>query len=133
MKKIVFIIGIILYANIIYAQKPIEDQSKISWMQGTWAGTGYQIDGNTWPVEMQHIGKRITIAYPSLGCSGWWQIVSINHSNIEFVEHITVNNGCDQGGKIIVSHVDEHNISIAWFLPHLFGNKAIAYTVLHKK
>ena len=66
-------------------------------------------------------------------CSGWWELKKSGKQRLEFTEHITVNNGCDDGVKVIVTMFDSKNIGVAWFIPALFGDKAIAAAVLYKK
>jgi hypothetical protein len=107
-------------------------QKKISWLEGNWEGTGYQIDKHTWTVSFSHTDKKFAVSYPSLGCSGWWKLEKAEKTRLVFTENITINNGCDQGGKVIVSRIDEKNISVSWFIPDLFGDQAVAFTVLHR-
>ena len=131
MKKL--IIFLILFQSALFSiaqENPV--QKKISWLEGTWEGTGYQIDKQTWSVIFTHAEKKFTISYPSLGCSGWWKLEKAEKTRLLFTENITVNNGCDQGVKVIVTRIDDKNISVSWFIPAMFGDQAIAYTVLYR-
>ena len=131
MKNLIFILLLLSITSIVNAQDN-PAQKKISWLEGTWEGTGYQIDKQTWIVSFTHAEKKFTVSYPSLGCSGWWKLEKAEKTRLLFTENITVNNGCDQGAKVIVSRIDDKNISVSWFIPAMFGDQAIAYTVLYK-
>jgi hypothetical protein len=121
MKKLVLLSLLLLILNYTYSQENPE-QKKISWLQGTWEGKGLQIDEKTWDVSFTHVDKKFTISYPSLACNGWWELKKSDKTQLEFIEHITVNNGCDQGVKVIVTRIDDKNISIVYFIPDQFGD-----------
>jgi len=132
MKKIIFLLFLIVPVSLMIAQEnPV--QKKISWLEGKWEGTGYQIDKQNWPVSFIHADKKFNISYPSLGCSGWWKISESKKGRVVFIENISVNNGCDQGDKVVVTRIDDKNISVAWFIPKSFGDQCIAFSVLYKK
>jgi hypothetical protein len=132
MKKIFLISVLLLSLSGICAQEN-PAQKKISWLEGTWEGSGFQIDNQSWSVSFTHAEKKFTISYPSLACTGWWKISESSKSRVIFIENITVNNGCDQGDKVVVTRIDDKNIGVAWFVPAMYGDKAIAFAVLYKK
>ncbi len=104
-----------------------------NWLDGKWLGTGYQTDTKTWTVEFSKEGSNLSIAYPSLGCSGNWKIVKATKNRIDLEETITEGtNKCDQGCKIIIFKIDDTQISIIYSLPS-YQKEAIAYAVLVKK
>ena len=52
------------------------------WLNGTWEGTGYQIDNNdTWTMKLTVRGRRHKIEYPSLKCGGRWIPLSIDNES----------------------------------------------------
>jgi hypothetical protein len=132
MRKLILFSLLLFSVSLLHAQEnPV--QKKIKWLEGNWEGTGYQIDNQKWSVNVTHAEKKFSIAYPSLGCSGWWKITGSAKNSVTFIENITLNNGCDQGDKVIVTKIDEHNISVAWFIPQMDELHPVAYTVLYKK
>ncbi|HVQ38928.1 MAG TPA: hypothetical protein VMS31_15425, partial [Pyrinomonadaceae bacterium] len=63
-----------------------------TWLNGTWKGTGYQIDSNeTWTMKLTVRGRSYRIEYPSLNCGGRWIPLSMNQSRARFIEQITLN------------------------------------------
>jgi hypothetical protein len=132
MRKII-IFSILLFPVLLLHAQENPVQKKIKWLEGSWEGTGFQIDKQKWPVGFTHLEKKFTISYPSLGCSGWWKITKSGKGSATFIENLTVNNGCDQGDQVIVTRIDAHNISVAWFIPQLDELHPVAFTVLYKK
>jgi len=56
------------------------------WLNGTWEGTGYQMDNNeTWTMKLTVRGKRHKIEYPSLKCGGRWIPISIDMKRARFL------------------------------------------------
>jgi hypothetical protein len=132
MRKLILILVLLFSVSLIFAQQnPV--QKKIKWLEGNWEGTGYQIDKQNWTVSFGHADRKFSISYPSLGCSGWWKITKAGKSQVEFVENISINKGCDQGDKVIVTKIDDKNISVAWFIPQMDENHPVAFTILYKK
>ncbi|MFS8085306.1 MAG: hypothetical protein ACMG6H_06725, partial [Acidobacteriota bacterium] len=66
-----------------------------NWINGTWEGTGYQIDDqSTWSMRFTARGRRFSIDYPSLNCGGRWKLISINANRARFKE--TLDHGQDK-------------------------------------
>lgn len=104
-----------------------------NWLDGEWSGTGYQIDGNTWSVELRKHDNKLTIQYPSLGCGGNWKIVNSSAERIELEETIIEGADiCDQGCKIVLFKITENQLSVIYFLP-AYQKDAIASLILTKK
>lgn len=104
-----------------------------NWLDGEWNGTGYQIDGKTWTVELAKQADRLTIQYPSLGCGGNWKIIKSSKDRIELEETIVEGaEKCDQGCKIVLFKINENQLSVIYFLPS-YQKDAIASLVLTKK
>ncbi len=52
-------------------------------------GVGMQNDGSHWSIELLVTGDTGQIAYPSVGCSGDWNLVKREQNKLTFSEHIT--------------------------------------------
>ncbi len=117
-------------------------QHKISWLNGTWQGTGYQIDlenDNEWSIllEIDTNNQLYTIAYPSLNCSGKWKLIKSSKDQATFEELIELNTvDCTQNGKVILSKVDDDHVIFSYFYTNTkFGNtkKASVFSTLEKQ
>jgi hypothetical protein len=110
-------------------------QSSAPWLGGDWQGIGYQAPTDThWPIELTYDqgSKMLQVNYPSLSCSGHWELVETKEGYAEFVERITTGQqNCDNNVKVVVTRIDEEYISIAYFLPDLYDG-VVAYSVLRK-
>ena len=142
MKKILVGLIVLMFVTICNAQdadKPIVSeqsipkQEMIDWLQGVWKGVGHQIDGQRWDVEFKQKDGRYSISYPSLGCSGYWEIVQQDCQRITFVEIITKNTVCDQRGRVVVTKINDYSIGVAWFILDYSEKVPVAFTVLSKE
>ncbi len=127
MKKIILItVCIIVSLSSVFAKSK-------NWLDGEWNGTGYQIDGLTWPIELTKQSGFINIQYPSLGCSGNWKIKKSSVKRIELQETILEGaDKCDQGCKIVLFKISKNQLSVIYFLP-TSQKDAIASLILTKK
>ena len=84
-----------------------------AWLNGTWEGTGYQLDTNeTWTMRLTVKGNRYKIEYPSLNCEGRWRRISINSSRARFREIITRGiEACTNNGKVVVERLSRRQIA----------------------
>lgn len=96
----------------------------LTWMEGSWTGKGYQPNlGNNpyWTMELKvsiESGEKIAkIEYPSIPCTGNWQLVSIENNRAEFREIISTGTRCMDNVRLIVSYVDEKHISVVFYGP----------------
>ena len=92
----------------------VSSQSKTgSWLNGTWEGTGYQIDNNeTWTMKLTVRGKRYKIEYPSLKCGGRWIPLSIDSSRARFIEKITFGlEDCVDNGNVVIERLSPRQIA----------------------
>jgi len=102
---------------------------ELAWLKGEWRGIGYQIDEQTWPVVLRCDGKRVLVQYPSLECSGSWELQSVQNYRVRFQELILDGkDNCNEVVQIVVNKVDERHVSIAYFLPGY--PDVVAYAVL---
>ncbi len=132
MKKTIFLsIGFLfLLSTNIYTQEVPK------WLHGEWEGIGYQAPTNSaWNIELNYDAqkKSFSINYPTLNCSGHWELIESKENRLVFVEKITEGlDKCDNNVKVIVNYVEESFISVAYFLPGIYEN-VVASSVLKKK
>lgn len=94
----------------------------ISWLDGHWQGLGYQPDFSgekTWSIDLYCDSQKdkFTIKYPSLDCGGKWTVVESFENRVVFREKIE--DGiytCMPTGIVIVTKVDDDNISYSYFV-----------------
>jgi len=105
------------------------------WLRGNWYGNGFQTDNNAfWPIEVQfdNSDEVIKITYPSLNCGGNWKLISVDGNKADFVEMISEGKtNCIDGSRIVLSRINEENIHVTWFSPHISG--ADAFAVISRK
>ena len=94
----------------------VSSQSKTGtekWLNGTWEGTGYQIDNNeTWAMKLTVRGRRYKIEYPSLKCGGRWIPLSIDRSRARFIEKITFGlEDCVDNGNVVIERLSRRQIA----------------------
>jgi hypothetical protein len=94
----------------------VQAQSKPTWLTGTWEGTGYQMDNNeTWTMSLRVNGHSFFIDYPSLNCSGNWQLLDSNSRSARFKEKITVNvTECADGGRVTIERLNRRQIAFRY-------------------
>ena len=111
-------------------------QSKASgnpWLNGTWEGTGYQIDTNeTWTMRLVVAGKRYKIEYPSLKCTGRWSPISVGSWIARFRERITSGTeDCTDKGSVVIERLSRRQIAYRYSNP---GTRdVIASAILNRK
>ncbi len=101
-----------------------------AWMDGEWKGVGLQLNiRQTWIMELNVDKKIFEIRYPTLECTGVWKLKTATNSNAEFIEMITYGNDrCTNGGKIIITKIDQNHLSFSYFSSN--GNKLQAHSTL---
>ena len=104
---------LILLLSLISVVSPQGRTSNQSWLNGTWEGTGYQIDNNeTWTMKLTVRGRRHRIEYPSLKCGGKWIPLSIDANRARFIEKITFGlPECVDNGNVIVERLSRRQIA----------------------
>jgi len=104
-----------------------------AWLDGSWEGTGYQMDTDTtWTMSFRAHDKSYSIEYPSLKCSGTWQLLRANSRRAIFRERITVGReSCvDQG---VVTIVRLKGRQIAYRFSHAGSSQVSASAILNRK
>lgn len=104
-----------------------------AWLNGTWEGTGYQIDTNeTWTMRLVVAGKSYKIEYPSLNCDGRWNVISIGSWVARFRERITRGTDqCTNNGNVVIERLSRRQIAYRYSNP---GQSAVtASAILNRK
>ena len=83
------------------------------WLNGTWEGTGYQIDTNeTWTMLLTVKGSRYQIEYPSLKCGGRWRPIKFYRSSAIFREILATGaDVCANKGKVVIQRLSPRQIA----------------------
>ena len=83
------------------------------WLNGTWEGTGYQIDNNeTWTMKLTARGNSYKIEYPSLKCGGRWIPLSIDAGRARFIEKISFGlEDCVDNGTVVIERLSPRQIA----------------------
>ena len=84
-----------------------------TWLNGTWEGTGYQIDNNeTWTMRLTVKGNRYRIEYPSLNCAGTWGPIKFGSSRVRFRETITRGvEVCTNKGRVVIVRLSRRQLA----------------------
>ncbi len=125
---------VVLLAPTAYAQNANSPYLKrIKWIQGTWSGVGYQEAMKAeWDIELKCNVQTgdFKISYPSISCSGIWELKNANGYRAEFLEVIQEEqDNCGDVVRVVVTRIEDRFISVAFFLPEVDDTVA-AYTVL---
>ncbi|MBN1250587.1 MAG: hypothetical protein JXA16_00515 [Bacteroidales bacterium] len=114
LSKLLIFIFIFTFSINTNAQK-----EKNAWLNGEWRGTGFQLNNSdSWSIHFIANTKKSVyeIKYSSLGCSGIWQLLSVNNHLAQFQETITEGiSKCLSGGIIIITKVDNQHITFTYF------------------
>jgi hypothetical protein len=104
-----------------------------AWLNGSWEGTGYQMDTDTtWTMAFRAQGKRYSIEYPSLKCSGTWRLVRVNSRRAIFRERITVGReSCVDRGMVTIERLS--GSQIAYRFSHAGASEVSASAILNRK
>ena len=111
----------------------ISSDTKISWLEGVWEGTGNQINPKTtWRMKLTARNTTYLIEYLSLSCGGEWVLVNQDLSGAKFNEKITYGvSRCSNNGNIIIEKISESRIAFRYSSP---GSTEInATAILNKK
>lgn len=113
--------------------RPQQAKSNRAWLNGTWEGTGYQIDtDSTWTMRLRGRGGKYLIEYPSLSCGGRWRLISINSTRAVFRESITFGqNACVDKGSVVIERLNGRQI--AYRFSHRGASDISASAILNRK
>lgn len=104
-----------------------------AWLNGSWEGTGYQIDTNTtWTMSFRARGKQFLIEYPSLNCRGRWKLIGVNSRRAMFRERITSGREeCVDKGLVIIERLNARQI--AYRFSYAGTTQVSASAILNRK
>jgi len=87
-----------------------------AWLNGTWEGTGYQMDNNElWTMLLTVKGNRYRIEYPSLKCGGRWRPISIKRNIARFREIISIGKeACADQGTVVIQRLSRRQIAFRY-------------------
>lgn len=113
--------------------KQLNEVGHPEWMEGTWIGTGLQLNfPQTWTIELNVSGRNYKIYYPTLDCGGEWVLVSATSTKATFIEKITKGRDkCVHNGKVIMTKIDDTHVSFSYFSPD--SGKLEAHSTLVNK
>lgn len=134
MKKCLFLGLSLVFAFL--GTQAYSQSKKIKWLDGVWVGVGYQPPTKSnWQIKLEVNASEnsILIDYPDLECSGKWEIKSLKKNKKSEFEEIILEglNVCDNHVKVIIQPIDEHYLSVSYFLPSYDG--VAAFSVLRKQ
>lgn len=130
LRTVVTFVLLVLLASAVSAQAKTP---KAKWLNGTWEGTGYQIDNNeTWTMKLTVRGRAYRIEYPSLSCGGKWIPLSINPSRARFIERITLNlEACTNNGNVVIDRLSRRQIAFRY--SNAGSREVTASAILNRK
>ena len=101
---------ILVTASIVFGQGKNRNKA---WLNGTWEGTGYQIDNNElWTMRLTVNGKRYRIEYPSLKCEGRWRPIWFGRGTARFREILSSGaDVCADKGTVVVQQLSRRQIA----------------------
>lgn len=104
------------------------------WINGSWEGTGQQVDGLSWKVLLfvdTKVGTEID--YPDLNCGGIWSLEAIKHHQVAFIESIEYGQEqCNQGVEVIAKRISPTQILLEYWMRNVYPDKPIATATLEK-
>jgi hypothetical protein len=109
------IISVALWVVIIATAVSAQTRS-VSWMRGTWEGTGYQTDDkSTWTMVLKVQGRKFSIDYPSLSCGGQWRLISVSASRARFRERLDHGQDkCADRGIVTLQRLNRKQVIYWW-------------------
>ncbi len=117
--KIILFILIAFTTQMATAQK-----SDISWLKGSWEGTGYQPNttgDQNWDIELKYYveSENFVIRYPSLSCGGNWKLVKANRKSAEFIETIVLGTDkCTNQLTVLVEKINKDKVKVTFYAPN---------------
>lgn len=101
--------------------------------RGIFEGTGYQVDGQTWKVELHyHNDSIIYCDYPSLGCEATWYLKSKTKEEIILNEHVTAGD-CDQDVEVHLFRINRRKFKVLYYFRLYDPVNPVAEVILEKE
>ena len=120
MAKPLTAVGLLLiFAFSVWSYDGTSPVHRTSWMTGTWAGTGYQIDDNsTWTMRLTAHSGRFAIAYPSLNCGGEWVLRRQTGSRAVFTERLSYGKDkCTDNSTVVLERLSQTQLVVLYTNP----------------
>jgi hypothetical protein len=110
MRRIVAIVCLVFSLSVVVCA---QSSKRATWLNGSWEGTGYQIDSDTtWKMNFRARGRRFSIEYPTLKCSGTWRLVRVNSREAIFRERITAGlSECVNQGVVTIERLNGRQLA----------------------
>ena len=104
---------VVVTTSVICAQSSNRNKA---WLNGTWEGTGYQMDNNElWTMLLTVKRNRYRIEYPSLKCEGKWRLIRINRSTARFREILSSGaDVCADKGTVFIQRLSRRQIAFRY-------------------
>jgi hypothetical protein len=122
-----------LLLSLLLASGICAQTKSLTWIKGTWEGTGYQIDDqSTWTMRLT-VGRRsFSIDYPSLSCGGRWKLIAIDGFRARFKERLDRGQDkCTDNGNVVIQRLSKRQVL---FLYSNAGKREVtASAVLQRK
>ncbi len=121
---------LVLLNGAVFAQNKT---ARAQWLNGTWEGTGYQMDTeSTWTIRLTVDRGKHTIEYPSLKCGGRWQPLRLTNWVGEFRERISFGlEDCVNGGRVTIQRLNGRQVSFRF--SYRGTNQISASAILNRK
>jgi hypothetical protein len=106
------------------------------WLDGNWGGDAFLPAGaKDFPVaiDVESGANRYQIVYTLDACGGTLELLEATAERAVFREHLNANSSkaCADGGKIVITRVDEQHVSYTFFWPD--DATLNAYATLRKR
>jgi len=112
--RFIFTIVYILIPGIVNASLSEE-------LDGVWTGVGqqtYSSYASEWTISVKIKNGNFKIEYPSLGCSGTWDLLSETSGSVTFFENIQIGkNQCTLNGTVELLWIEKDKLRYIYFTP----------------
>jgi hypothetical protein len=132
MRQRVLIAVYVAILSLLLTTAAAAQKKSLTWLQGTWEGTGYQIDSqSTWTMRLTAKGRRFSIDYPSLNCGGTWKLITMNAYRARFKEVINYGKEeCALNGSVVLQWLNKNQ---AMYLYSNAGTREISASSVLKR
>ncbi|WP_441001136.1 DUF4339 domain-containing protein [Fodinibius sp. SL11] len=91
--------------------------NELTLLKGKWSGVGYELNNDTsWKMDVSFSNEEVSVSYPSLDCSGKWNLIEVNGTEITFREKITTGiTNCMDKGKVEISILSDKKINFKYY------------------
>ena len=123
-----------LFMLLLCAAPSVHPQAgRAPWLNGSWEGTGYQMDtDSTWTMRLTISRGGYSIEYPSLNCGGRWRPVRVGARLARFREEITSGlDACVNRSTVIVQRLTSQQIAVRFY--NRGDNKVTSSAILNRK